>query len=91
MEINQFYESIGTEYKILLARFCNNEQVLNRFVRSFPDDPTYNRAVTAVKRTELYRSGKSGTRAKGGICKSGIRQSADCMCTSCTLRQVGKM
>lgn len=48
MELSKLYEKIGTKYKIVLERFCNDEDMLSMFVMSFPDDPTYGNLASAM-------------------------------------------
>lgn len=48
MNLQELYNKIDSDYTIVLARFCNEESLLNRFVRSFPADPTYQSLADAV-------------------------------------------
>lgn len=49
MNLKELYEEIQSDYKIVLARFCNEESLLSRFVLSFPKDPTYQSLTEAVR------------------------------------------
>lgn len=48
MNLQELYEKIESDYNTVLARFCNEESLLNRFVQSFPTDPTYQNLTNAV-------------------------------------------
>ncbi len=48
MKLENFYQKIGSEYTILLERFCNNASLLDKFVRQFPDDPVFHFLKDAV-------------------------------------------
>jgi len=52
MELRNIYKNIGTNYEIILERFCNDEGMLGTFVMSFPGDPTYQRLTKAVEELE---------------------------------------
>lgn len=53
MDIRKLYEHIGTDYQVLLERFCNNEEMLCKFVMSFPEEPTYDRLEDAYERQDF--------------------------------------
>lgn len=49
MELQTLYERTGTDYKVVMERFCNDENMLRMFVLSFPDDPTFQNLTLAVQ------------------------------------------
>lgn len=49
MELYQLYASIGSDYEVVLARFCNNRALMKRFIKSFIDDSTFKALVKAVE------------------------------------------
>ena len=56
MELRKLYQKIESDYETVLRRFCNDENMLGRFVVSFPDDPTFEaleKAVTACDYQEI--------------------------------------
>lgn len=53
MEIRKLYERIGTDYQVLLDRFCNNEDLICKFVMSFPDEKSYAGLVEAYARQDF--------------------------------------
>lgn len=48
MRLENFYHTIGSDYAMLLERFCNNESLLDKFVNTFPDDPVFSFLKEAV-------------------------------------------
>ena len=50
MTIKKFYEDNGVEYETVVERFCGDENMLNRFVCTFPNDSTYQNLVDAFKK-----------------------------------------
>lgn len=66
MEIRKLYEKIGTDYQVLLERFCNNEDLLCKFVMSFPKEPTYARLEDAYGRQD-FKEMESCAHALKGI------------------------
>lgn len=49
MTLRQLYESMGVKYEAVTARFCGDEDMLCMFVRSFPEDPTFQKLTAAMK------------------------------------------
>ena len=72
MNLEELYNKIGTEYQHVLARFCGNEVILSKFVRSFGEDPTYGKLAEAVdayneEETEQYAHALKGVSANLGF------------------------
>lgn len=66
MELRQLYESIGTNYQDVLARFCNDAEMLGTFVKSFAGDCTY-QELTAVVNGADYKEIESKAHVLKGV------------------------
>lgn len=49
MNLKQFYQGRDEDYPVILGRFMGNENLLAKFVRNFPDDPTYKLLCSAME------------------------------------------
>ena len=47
MNLEDFYRGRGEDYPVIIGRFMGNENLLKKFVKNFPDDPTYGRLCEA--------------------------------------------
>ena len=57
MNLEDFYRGRGEDYPVIIGRFMGNENLLKKFVKNFPDDPTYGR---------LCEGGNVGAYIEGG-------------------------
>lgn len=48
MELEEFYKKSGSDFGAVLSRFCGDGEILEMFVKLFPDDPSYQRLSEAV-------------------------------------------
>lgn len=48
MNIEQFYESINAEYESISSRMMGNRHLVIKFVKKFPNDPTYQKFLEAL-------------------------------------------
>ncbi len=49
MTLKEFYEGIGSDYNAALMRMGNNEKMLDKFVRKFPNDKTCEQLFQSFK------------------------------------------
>ena len=49
MNLEDFYRGRGEDYPVIIGRFMGNENLLKKFVKNFPDDPTYGRLCEAME------------------------------------------
>lgn len=49
MNLQEFYRGRDEDYPVILGRFMGNENLLKKFVKNFPDDPTYGRLCEAME------------------------------------------
>lgn len=49
MNLEDFYRGRDEDYPVILGRFMGNENLLKKFVKNFPDDPTYGRLCEAIE------------------------------------------
>lgn len=55
MTLRECYEQLGCDYEAAVKRLCGKEEMLAKFVKKFPADPTYNGLV------ESYEGGDAPT------------------------------
>ena len=48
MNIQEFYDSIDESYENVSSRMMGNQKLVEKFVRKFLDDPTYEQIKEAV-------------------------------------------
>ena len=53
MNLEDFYRGRGEDYPVIIGRFMGNENLLKKFVKNFPDDPTYGRLCEAMEAKDL--------------------------------------
>lgn len=64
MTIREFYSSTGGEYGDVLARFLSEERIL-RFLRMFPDDPSFGVLDAVFPETDGGEAAPEGSPAGG--------------------------
>ena len=52
MNLEDFYRGRGEDYPVIIGRFMGNENLLKKFVKNFPDDPTYGRLCEAMEKAD---------------------------------------
>lgn len=65
MNLEQFYNRRDENYQVILGRFMGNEKLLGKFVRNFPDDPTYGLLCDAMKAGNWEQAEMSAHTLKG--------------------------
>ena len=48
MTLEEFYEQMGVEYREVISRFLNHDQIVLKYLRKFLQDDTYNRLEEAM-------------------------------------------
>ena len=56
MNIQEFYDSIDESYENVSSRMMGNQKLVEKFVRKFLDDPTYEQIKEAVDK--MIRAGE---------------------------------
>ena len=77
IRIEEFYQRLGSEYDTVIKRFCNNEPILLKFVRSFPNDPTFGNLKDAVARLDYSAVENSAHALKGVSANLGFNRLMD--------------
>ena len=54
MNIQEFYDSIDESYENVSSRMMGNQKLVEKFVRKFLDDPTYEQIKEAVDMVDDY-------------------------------------
>lgn len=49
MNIRELYENLQESPDVVILRFCGNAKLLERFVKRFPEDPTYQLLEESIK------------------------------------------
>lgn len=52
MNIQEFYDSIDESYENVSSRMMGNQKLVEKFVRKFLDDPTYEQIKEAVNKMD---------------------------------------
>lgn len=65
MTLKELYESMGVEYETVVARFCGDENMLGMFVRSFSEDPTFQKLTDAMEALDYTAIGDCVHALKG--------------------------
>ncbi|MBS7008604.1 Hpt domain-containing protein [Anaerostipes sp.] len=65
MNLEQFYTGRDEDYLVILGRFMGNEKLLGKFVKNFPDDPTYKRLCSAMEARDWEQAEMSAHTLKG--------------------------
>lgn len=65
MNLKQFYQGRDEDYPVILGRFMGNENLLAKFVRNFPDDPTYKLLCSAMEARDWEQVEMSAHTLKG--------------------------
>ena len=66
MNLEDFYRGRGEDYPVIIGRFMGNENLLKKFVKNFPDDPTYGRLCEAMEAKDWPQVEMSAHTLKGG-------------------------
>lgn len=65
MNLERFYKGRDEDYPVILGRFMGNEGLLEKFVRNFPDDPTYQLLCDAMEAGDWEQVEMSAHTLKG--------------------------
>lgn len=65
MNLEDFYRGRGEDYPVIIGRFMGNENLLKKFVKNFPDDPTYGRLCEAMEAKDWPQVEMSAHTLKG--------------------------
>lgn len=76
-EIFESLNSIGAETKDALERFLDDEEMYLKYVRNFPEEPTYARLVKAVEEEDYEEAEKAVHALKGIVNNLGFIPLAD--------------
>lgn len=66
MTIRDLFEEIGTDIGVVISRFGENEQLLNRFIIKFPQDPSFIELKAAIDRMD-YENIERGAHTLKGV------------------------
>lgn len=64
-EIRSGLEAAGVDVDSVMARFMNNDALLERFMRKFKDDPNYKELLDAVEKKDNDRAFSASHTLKG--------------------------
>lgn len=81
MSVKELLEEAGADSAVVLARFGNNEALLERFIKKFPADPNFESLKEAigevnVKNIEIYSHTLKGVTANLGFDNLSARSAA---------------
>lgn len=62
MNIQEFYDSIDESYENVSSRMMGNQKLVEKFVRKFLDDPTYEQIKEAVNKMDYDDMIRAGQR-----------------------------
>ncbi len=65
MQIKEFYKSIGVNPENVYHRFGDNEMLLEKFLRKFLADTTFNQLTEAIEKNELEAIFRTAHTLKG--------------------------
>lgn len=65
MNLEDFYKGRKEDYSVILGRFMGNENLLKKFVKNFPDDPTYGDLCQAMEEKDWKQVEMSAHTLKG--------------------------
>ncbi len=65
MTLQECYDSIGSDYNNTVAHMCGKESLLEKFVRKFAEDPTYNMLVSSYESKDLETAFRMAHTLKG--------------------------
>jgi len=67
MNIQEFYDSIDENYENVSNRMMGNQKLVEKFVRKFLDDPTYEQIKEAVNKMDYDEILRTTHTMKSGI------------------------
>lgn len=65
MTLSECYERIGSDYKKALGRMYGKEEMLMRFVKKFPADPTYPSLISSFEEGDITTAFRMAHTLKG--------------------------
>lgn len=77
MKLKEVMETAGVDYETTLNRFSGNEGLLERFVRKFPGDPTFEALKAAVLEKQYNEVERSAHTLKGIAANLGFQHLSD--------------
>lgn len=77
MDLTQALNTVGVDVETTLRRFGNNQALLERFVRKFPQDDTYNKLSQAVGAGDLAEIERAAHTLKGTSANLGFQTLSD--------------
>lgn len=77
MELKEALNTVGVDIEATLHRFGNNQGLLERFVRKFPQDDTYEKLKQAVVQGDLPEIERAAHTLKGTSANLGFQALSD--------------
>lgn len=76
MNIQEFYDSIDESYENVSSRMMGNQKLVEKFVRKFLDDPTYEQIKEAVNKMDYDDTAKKCESSRYDPCRTARRSIA---------------
>lgn len=74
MTLKEFAENTNLDYEGIVARFCGMESLVIKFLKKFPDDPTFDSLTQAVEAKDYDAIEKSAHALKGVTGNLGLQE-----------------
>lgn len=65
MTMKDLYIEVGTDIAVVISRFGGNEPLLNRFIKKFPQDPSFLELKEALEKKDYEDMERSAHTLKG--------------------------
>lgn len=65
MTVTDLFKEVGTDIAVVMSRFGGNESLLSRFIKKFPDDPSFAELKEAIKNYDYEVIERSAHTLKG--------------------------
>lgn len=72
MNLKEFYESLGSNYKTVVARMGDSEKLVDKFVRRFPNDKSADQLFAALENKDCELSFRMAHTLKGVAANLGL-------------------
>ncbi len=76
MQLREFYENVNGDYEDIMARI-GNEMIIKKFLLKFPNEPSYQRLITAVEGGDIEESFVAAHTLKGVVANLSLKKLYD--------------
>ncbi len=90
MKISEFYERINGDYKDVMERLLNREELVHRFLKKYVSDPAFSRLEEAVATGDVEEIFRASHTLKGVVSNLGLKPIADTTHVLVEITRAGK-